>query len=87
MFIEELKKLGYWDGLVATYKESRIDDVKNAIETIISNNENLEGRFINESHDMMIDYTLYLLAREKSVEEIKTNFKKHVDEIINEIFS
>lgn len=87
MFIVALKKFGYWDRLITTYKESGIEAVEEAIETILSSNENLEKRFISQSHEMMVDYTLYLLSKEKDIEEIKVDFKKHVDEIINEIFN
>lgn len=61
MLVRKLKELGYWDGLVKTYRESG----KNAMIKAL-NNHDLSFAFNAQAHDLCKDYIVYLMERNKN---------------------
>ena len=45
MLVRKLKELGYWDGLVKTYRESGKNAMIKALNNLINNNHDLSFAF------------------------------------------
>ena len=74
MLVRKLKELGYWDGLVKTYRESGKNAMIKALNNLINNNHDLSFAFNAQAHDLCKDYIVYLMERNKKREVNKYEY-------------